>query len=132
MNYREAGEFLAYVSAFDGRNFNEYTAAVWHEVIGEYTLDECKAAAKEHFTEKSDWLMPAHLTARITETRRERLKAIGTVPRVNRADEDRPDAHQLLKHIAKLVASGRLSRNDYETYLESRKPFEQTMKEIEP
>lgn len=131
MNLRQTGELLAYLSAFDGRHFNEYTAGVWHEVIGEYTLTECKNAAKEHYSESSSWLMPAHITAKITETRRERLRAIGTVPRVNQADETRSDAHYLLKRIAKAVASGELSRTDYENYLKSNTPFEQTMKEIQ-
>lgn len=130
MNLRDTGELLAYISAFDNRNFNEYTAAVWHEIFADYDLAECKTMVLEHFNESTEYLVPAHLTRRLTETRRERLKAIGTVPRVNRADEDRPDAHQLLKRIAKAVASGRLTKDGYENYLDSNQPFEQSVKGI--
>lgn len=131
MNIKETAQLLAYISAFDNRNFDHLIAGAWNELLREYDLEECKAAVREHFTESSKWMMPADLIGRIKEIRRERLKAIGTVPKVNAVDSTRRDAHQLLKHIAKELASGRMSKQDYEHYLEMNLPYEQSRKEIE-
>ena len=123
MNYREAGEFLAYISALDGRNFNEYTAAVWHEVIGEYTLTECKTAAKEHFTEKSDWLMPSHVQSIIKTERRNRLARVETIV-PSRADMTSTAAElATTKALSKAIASGELTPEAYEDYMRGNTPW---------
>lgn len=124
MNKRETGQLLAYISSFDNRNFNELTAATWNELFLDYDIDECKQLVRQHFDESSEWLMPAHLKQRLRETRRARLRAIGTVPRVNEVDAGRPDAHQVMKKVANAIASGRMSPAEYGLYLVGNSSFE--------
>lgn len=131
MRLAEAGKLLAYISAYDNRSFNESVAGAWHDLLAEYEFEDCRAAVREHFTESSKWLMPADIIRRVKEVRKERLKAIGGLPRTNDVDSQRTDAHQLMKHIAKEVASGRMTRKQYEAYLAGNRPYEQARKEVE-
>ncbi len=61
------------VMAFDNRQVGETTISAWTEVAqrGRWTYDEAEEAVKEHFTESTDWLQPAHVTQRIREHRRQ-------------------------------------------------------------
>lgn len=124
MNKRETGQLLAYISSFDNRNWNEITAVSWNELFQDHDLEECKQIVRQHFDESTAWLTPAHITTRLREARRTRLRAIGTVPRVNEADAGRPDAHQVMKKVANAIASGRMSPADYGRYLAGYSNFE--------
>lgn len=73
----EAFQLLTLASARDGRNVSQAVAKVWADDLATIDLRDAVQAAKEHYQESTDWLMPAHViqgVRRIKErSRRERL-----------------------------------------------------------
>lgn len=74
LDQREIGALLAAVMAYDNRRVGESTVAAWTEAAdrGRWSFDEALDAVHGHYSESTEWLMPAHVTTRIREDRRAR------------------------------------------------------------
>jgi hypothetical protein len=69
----ETIDLLTTAAAFDRRTVGEADAIAWHAAIGDLSFDDSRAAVVAHYTETSDWVMPAHVRARVRAMRRDRL-----------------------------------------------------------
>lgn len=61
METREAFQLLTLASARDGRTVDAAVATVWADDLAEVSLADGVTAARAHYRESSDWLMPAHI-----------------------------------------------------------------------
>jgi hypothetical protein len=64
MNKAEVGDLLTVIVAFDRRTIGHADIEVWHLILADYPLADCAQAVKDHYSERTDWLMPAHVVAR--------------------------------------------------------------------
>lgn len=67
-------DLLSAITAYDNRNASQSTVLAWGKAseLGRWTLPEALDAVHEHFAESTEYLMPAHVTARIKATRQDR------------------------------------------------------------
>ncbi|MCD1287314.1 MULTISPECIES: hypothetical protein [unclassified Brevibacterium] len=123
MRLSEAGELLALISAYDNRNTSEEVSAAWYDLLTPYTLHEAKHAAKKHFHESTDYLMPAHIVRIIKAERRARLAKVETIV-PSRADmTDTAAELTATKALSKAIASGELTAEQYEDYRRGNTPW---------
>lgn len=123
MRLSEAGELLALISAYDNRNTSEEVSAAWYDLLAPYTLHEAKHAAKKHFHESTDYLMPAHIVRIIKAERRARLAKVETIV-TSRADmTDTATELTATKALSKAIASGELTPEQYENYRQGNTPW---------
>lgn len=116
MKLSETGELLALISAYDNRNFNKETTAAWYDLLGKYTLAEARHAAKKHYNESTEWLMPAHIVRIIKAERKARLARVGTIA-LNRADMgDVTGELTTTREITHAIASGAITAEQYDDY----------------
>lgn len=76
MTHNEIVDLLTAVSAYDNRKPNPASVIAWGKAseLGRWTLPEALDAVAGHFTESTDYLMPAHITTRVKTARRDRLE----------------------------------------------------------
>ena len=123
MRLTETGQLLALISAYDNRNFNEETTAAWYDLLSPYTLAEAKYAAKKHYAESRDWLMPADVLRIIKAQHRANLAAVGSIV-PSRADMTSTAAElATTKALSKAIASGELTAEAYEHYMRGNTPW---------
>lgn len=69
----EVRQLLAVVMAYDNRKPGQATIAAWTEAArrGRWTFGEAIEAVHAYFVERSDWLMPAHITHAIRAGRQD-------------------------------------------------------------
>ena len=74
MTHDEVVDLLTAVSAYDNRKANPASVLAWGKAaeLGRWTLQEALQAVHEHFAENPDYLMPAHITARVKASRQDR------------------------------------------------------------
>lgn len=74
MNHNEVVDLLTAISAYDNRKPNPASVLAWGKAseLGRWTLPEALDAVHEHFSENTDYLMPAHVTARVKASRQDR------------------------------------------------------------
>lgn len=65
MNYTQTAQLLALASGFDNRMVTEAVCKLWFEILGGLDYDAAVSAMYAHFRESTDYLMPAHIVARI-------------------------------------------------------------------
>lgn len=86
MNEPEAFQLLTLASARDGRKVSPSVAKVWAGDLSDIDLDEAVEAARMHYRESTEWLMPRHViacTRRVREARaREQRRTREIEPRV--------------------------------------------------
>lgn len=73
MTLDEAVDLLTAAAMFDRRTVGKADAMAWHAVVGDLPFDDALAAVRAHYTEGTDWLMPAHVRTRVRAMRRDRL-----------------------------------------------------------
>lgn len=61
METREAFQLLTLASARDGRTVDAAVATVWADDLQDVSLADAVTAARAHYRDSSDWLMPAHV-----------------------------------------------------------------------
>lgn len=121
MNYTETAEVLAVIQVYDNRRVDETTVKAWHRVLHRLGYHDCLAAVEAHYTDSTDWLMPAHITRRVKSTRRRRLELAGS-PVIHPLDEfdengePAPDREAKQKQLTALIANGQVSPAQYEAY----------------
>ena len=72
MNKLEVAQLLTVASGVDNRNVSAEVVEVWFPIVGHLDYGNALDALKLHFTESTDWLLPAHIirgAARLRETR---------------------------------------------------------------
>lgn len=74
MTNDEIIDLLTAVSAYDNRKPNPASVLAWGKAseLGRWTLAEALDAVHAHFSENPDYLMPAHITARVKASRQDR------------------------------------------------------------
>lgn len=67
-------DLLTAISAYDNRKPNQAAVLAWGKAaeLGRWTLPEALDAVHAHFSEDTDYLMPAHVTARVKANRQDR------------------------------------------------------------
>lgn len=70
----EVIDLLTAAAAFDRRTVGMADAMAWQAVVGDLPYDDALAAVRAHYTESTDWLMPAHVRIRVRAMRRDRLE----------------------------------------------------------
>jgi len=74
MTHNEIVDLLTAISAYDNRKPNPAAVLAWGKAaeLGRWTLPEALDAVHEHFSENPDYLMPAHVTAKVKAHRQDR------------------------------------------------------------
>lgn len=86
MKTNEAFQLLTLASARDGRTVDLEVASVWADDLRDVSLVDAVDAARAHYRETTDWLMPAHIIRGVKaararrETEEARRRAIEFVP----------------------------------------------------
>lgn len=65
MSLQQVGQLLTLIALNDNRTWTPETALSWHEILGDLDYDAAVSAMYAHFRESSDFLMPAHIVARV-------------------------------------------------------------------
>ena len=71
MTVTEVTKLLGLIAGFDRRTSGQMDDVAWTMAAeaGGWTFELARRAVVEHYTHSTDWLMPAHITQRITEAR---------------------------------------------------------------
>lgn len=82
MNRSEAATLLAITASFDRRTVGDADVIAWAAALESFPFAEARDAVVEHFTNSTEWLMPAHVTA-IVRARRAAVPAATWCGRCN-------------------------------------------------
>lgn len=125
MNLQETGTLLTFIAELDNRRFTEETAISWHKIIGRYGFDEARRAVEEHFTNSTEWLMPAHLVRIMKSKRRARLDQFANI-NPNRIDgADVAQELKVRKQLTEAIATGQLTAAMYSDYHNANMPWQE-------
>lgn len=82
MEPKEASVMLAKVTAYDRRTVGKADAIAWAEAMtkANVAMNDALQAVTDHFSESTDWLMPAHVIRRVVAIRKTRMAAAGEPP----------------------------------------------------
>lgn len=74
MTHGQVVDLLTAISAYDNRKPNPAAVMAWGKAseLGRWTLTEALDAVHEHFSENTEYLMPAHVTGRVKAARQDR------------------------------------------------------------
>lgn len=61
MNEVETGKLLTFISGLDNRKLSKETILAWHQLLGDVHFEDALEAARQHYRDSRDWLMPADL-----------------------------------------------------------------------
>ena len=107
MTLEETVDLLTAAAAFDRRTVGEADAIAWHAAIGDLRFEDCRTAVVAHYTETTDWLMPAHVREGVRKIRDQRLRET-EIPPPPREIADDPGAYCAALRAAELaIADGR-------------------------
>jgi hypothetical protein len=73
MTKGEVVDLLTAAAMFDRRTVGKADAEAWLAVVGDLPFGDALAAVRAHYTESTDWLMPAHVRQRVKAIRAARL-----------------------------------------------------------
>lgn len=73
MTPSETAELLATVQAYTGRTVGTVDVAAWHEALNDLPLDASRRAVVRHYTNSTDWIMPAHVRRLVKAERADRV-----------------------------------------------------------
>jgi hypothetical protein len=63
LNKAETAQLLTVISQLDNRKLEPATVEAWHAVLGHLDYSIAVEAARVHFRDSTDYLMPAHIVA---------------------------------------------------------------------
>jgi len=107
VNAEQAGQVLAKCASYDRRKTGDADTIAWLQVLGDLPYDDCIAAVVAHYTDSTDWIMPAHVRRRVRDIRDARLEAT-EVPEPPRELAGNPPAYRAALRAARLaIADGR-------------------------
>jgi hypothetical protein len=67
MTPEETGQLLGTCAAYDRRTVGEADVIAWFRVLGDLPYTGCEAAVIAHYTDSSDWIMPADIRRRVRQ-----------------------------------------------------------------
>jgi hypothetical protein len=73
VNAKETARLLALCASYDRRKVGEADVLAWHRVLGDLPFADCEQAVIGHYTDSTDWIMPAHVRQRVETARRQRV-----------------------------------------------------------
>jgi hypothetical protein len=108
VNAEETGRLLAKCASYDRRKIGEAEVIAWLQAIGDLNYRDCETAVVGHYTDSTDWIMPAHVRQRVRKIRDERIdRAKIPAPPPEIANGDR-ETYRAVLHAARVaVADGR-------------------------
>lgn len=121
MNFAETAEVIAAIQIYDNRRADEATVKAWHKIIGRFSKADCLDGVVEHYTNSTDWLMPAHIKRFVAKRRARRIELAGH-PALNYEDEYdvddniRSDAKDRHAELVDGIANGTISPEQYQHY----------------
>lgn len=69
MNLSETAKLLALIAAYDQRTIGEADVVAWQQVLYDVTLPNARAAAVDHYREKTSRIMPADVRGGVRRVR---------------------------------------------------------------
>jgi len=133
MNAEQAGQVLAKCASYDRRKTGDADTIAWYQVLQDLSYDDCIAAVIAHYSDTTDWIMPAHIRQRVKAMRADRLsREITPAPPHELADEPgrfRAELKANLREIAdgfsipKAIAGPVREDEPPETWAEARAKF---------
>lgn len=79
MTPEEVIDLLTTAAAYDRRTVGEADVIAWHRAVGDLDFLDAQDAVIAHYTQTTDWLMPAHVIKGVKAIRAARL-ALAPVP----------------------------------------------------
>lgn len=106
MTPEETGKLLATCASFDRRKVGPLDVIAWNRAIGDLRYRDCEDAVIAHYTEGTEWIMPAHVRQRVRAIRAHRIED-AEVPAPPAELADNPAAYQAALHAARVaIADG--------------------------
>lgn len=137
MNFAETAEVIAAIQIYDNRKADEATVKAWHKIIGRFSKEDCMDAVVEHYTNSTDWLMPAHITGRVKKVRARRIELAGH-PSLNYSDEYDIDGQRVSgakyrqAELVEGIANGAITADQYEQYRAKKIMLESLLAQARP
>jgi hypothetical protein len=100
----ETIDLLTLAAAYDRRTVGKGDAMAWHAAVGDLAFADCRVAVIGHYTDTTDWLMPAHVRHRVQRIRARRLDRASIPPPPPELVDDWP-AYQAALHAARVAAA---------------------------
>jgi hypothetical protein len=72
---QETATALGLAQAYDRRTVGEMDVRAWHAILGDLSADDVLAAIRLHYTDQTEWIMPAHIRRRVDGWKAERQRA---------------------------------------------------------
>jgi hypothetical protein len=93
MTKGEVVDLLTAAAMFDRRTVGKADTEAWLAVVGDLPFDDALAAVRGHYTDSTDWLMPAHVRRRVKAMRADRL-ARQVIPHPGHELADQPGRYK--------------------------------------
>lgn len=91
MTHDEVIDLLSTAAAYDRRKVGKADVIAWHAAVKDLDYLDAQDAVVGHYSENTDWLMPAHVRRRVKAIREARLaRQILPAPDAELADEPGP------------------------------------------
>jgi len=108
MTSDEVWDLLELIASIDRRKVGLTDRQVWEGFVGDLDAADAQAAVIAHYTEATDWIMPAHIRQRVKAMRRDRL-AREIVPAPPPENADNPVRYrETLKADLRAIADGKV------------------------
>ncbi|GGK61910.1 hypothetical protein Sme01_03760 [Sphaerisporangium melleum] len=106
MNPEEVIDLLTTAATFDRRTVGDADVIAWGAAVGDLDFADAQAAVIQHYTNSTEWLMPAHVRVRVKAIRAARLaREVQPAPAPELADD--PKRYQMaLQQGLKQIARG--------------------------
>lgn len=75
MNLTETSALLTFAARYDRRTIGEQDVRAWQEALADVDVEGARDAVVAHYRESTDFLMPAHVRARVKAARQARMVA---------------------------------------------------------
>lgn len=93
MTPEEVIDLLTTAAAYDRRKVGKADVLAWHAAVGDLDYLDAQNAVVGHYSETTDWLMPAHVRKRVKAIREARL-AREALPAPGAELADKPGAYK--------------------------------------
>src|SRR5690349_8618255 len=104
MTPKEAVLLTRYVKACcPQQQIDEYTPDAWHDLLGDLSLADCRAAVAE-VAKRQPFVAPSEIRAEVKRTREARITAAKIPPPPPELTND-PDAYSAALHAARVAAA---------------------------
>jgi hypothetical protein len=103
----DTADLLGLAAFYDNRTVDASVIAAWHDALGDLDRDDAITAVRAHYSESTDWLMPAHVRTRVRKIRADRAVSLDQVqPPPDLDPDDVPAYLTWLRRELETVAGG--------------------------